>query len=105
MRGSAVNTRRRYPLKLTRASLSLALLGALACAPAPQAEPAVDLEAVRAELLEADRAWAAAYEAAADKAEAFLSFTEEGIRFLPPDQPMVTGRDGVGEIIAGLAAT
>ncbi len=76
---------------------SLFLLAApvlVGCAPMPP-EP-VDLEAVKAALMEADRTWSKT----AGDAAAFVAFTAEGAHFLNPEAPEAVGKEQIGEAVS-----
>ncbi len=82
----------------SRLCLSLLLIPAAlllaGCGPPPP-EP-VDLEAAKAALMEADRAWS---ETVGD-AVAFASFTTDGAHFLSPEGPLAVGREQIEEAIS-----
>lgn len=71
---------------MTRGWLCLLLLVALGCAVPPQ-EPAVDLQAERAALMEADGAWFESYE----DIDAFLGFLADDAIFMPAGAPAARG--------------
>ncbi|MFQ5778357.1 MAG: YybH family protein [Terriglobia bacterium] len=75
--------------KLWPVFAALLLLGA-GCA------PAVDLEAERAALLAADRAWSQS----APDVDRFLSFYADDASLLPPGAPIATGKDAIRAYLA-----
>ncbi len=74
---------------------SLALVMLAGCA----APPPVDVDAERSALMEADRAWAEAYAASDDPAEAFVAQMVEDASLLPPDMPLAQGKDAIRSVI------
>ncbi len=71
---------------------------AMACAPAPVAEEPIDLKAEQSALLEADRKFAEAYAASDNPTVAFMEQLEDDVRFLPPEMPLVTGKEAAGSV-------
>ena len=83
---------------------SLVIIGlALACQQPPPPSPpdtrAADERAIR----EADAAWAKA--AAAKDVEAYLSFFAEDAFVLPPNVPMLTGKESIRKSVSEMMAT
>ncbi len=62
----------------------------------------VDLEAVKAELIEKDDAWAAAYNSAENSTDAFMAQCEDGVRMLAPDAPLAVGKEATRAVIEQL---
>lgn len=81
---------------------SLTLLAAAACT-TPQAVE-VDVEAERAALMDADRAWYEAYAAGDDGAQAFVDQMADDAVLLAPDTPIAQGKEAIRSAIAGLEA-
>ncbi len=79
---------------------SLALVMLAGCA----APPPVDVDAERSALMEADRAWAEAYAASDDPAEAFVAQMVDDAVLLPPDAPLAEGREAIRAVIDMLEA-
>lgn len=71
---------------MKRRWLCLGLLVTLGCA-APSEAPAVDFEAERAALMEADKAWFESH----DNVDEFLTFLAEDAVFMPADAPAARG--------------
>ena len=63
---------------------------------------AVDTEAVRASLLQADRAWYAAESASDAPLDVLEALMVEDVRVLPPDAPMVRGREACRAVFSEL---
>lgn len=76
----------------------------LGCAPAAEPPPEIDLEAARTALMAADQAWFEEYSASDTPADVFAANMAEGAYLLPPDAPMVQGREGIHSTIANLEA-
>lgn len=81
---------------LVSALLAIAV-SSFGCAAPPPEEPAIDVEAERAALMDVDKAW---LESVGD-VDQFLSFFEEGATFLPMGQPLARG-EGIRAWIEGL---
>lgn len=79
---------------LFAAFLSLLIVG---CAPKVEE---IDLEAARAAILSADKAWS---ETPPDVAS-FVSFFAEGAHFLTPDGPLAVGKEDIEKIASHLLA-
>ncbi len=77
---------------------SITLLATIACS----TQPAVDLAAERTALLNADRAWAAAYAQSASPPDAFIAQLVDDAYLLPPDAPLTQGKDAIREVVAEL---
>ncbi len=86
-------------------AIAVILLLSCGCA-APVEEPAprIDLEAAQSSLKEADRAWAEAYAASDDPADAFVSMLADDAYLLAPDAPLARGKEAIRSIIADLEA-
>lgn len=84
------------------ATLWTLILGVvIGCSP----QPAIDLDAERTALMNADRAWAEAYAASESPADVFAGqMTDEAV-LLPPDAPLAQGREAIRAAISGLEAT
>ena len=84
---------------------SVLLLLALGCAPPGEAPPPeVDLEAERASLMQADRAWSAAHSASESPVDALVDQFVDNAHLLPPGAPMAQGREAIHAVFAGLEA-
>lgn len=84
---------------------SFLLVVTIGCAsPAQDPAPTVDLGAERASLMEADQAWADAYAASENPADAFVSFMVDDAYLLPPDAPLAQGTEAIHTIIGTLEA-
>ncbi len=79
---------------------SLALVLLAGCA----TPPPVDVDAERSALMDADRAWAEAYQASDDPAGTFVGQMVEDAVLLPPDAPLAQGREAIGNVIDMLEA-
>ncbi|HUF12990.1 MAG TPA: DUF4440 domain-containing protein [Longimicrobiales bacterium] len=77
----------------------LPLLGLAACA---ADEPAVDIEAEKAALLELDAEWSRLASEGAD-VDAIVSYWSDDAIVVPPDQPAVRGREALREMVASSA--
>ena len=91
----------RQLLAVTAVSLFLAF----GCAPA--AEPpaqAVDLEAERASLMEADRAWFEAYSTSDSPLDTLVALMVADVYVLPPDAPMARDKEESRAVFAELEA-
>ena len=75
---------------------AVTVAGMVGCASPPPAPPPVDLDAVRQELMDADRAF---IETRNDAAALSATFTDDGT-FLPPHAPRVDGPDNIQEFWA-----
>ncbi len=84
--------------------LAGAIAFSLACAPVEAPVEPVDLEAVKAELIEKDKAWAAAYASAENSTDAFMAQFEDGARMLAPDVPLAVGKDAIRAVSEQLEA-
>lgn len=85
------------------------LLSAMGCAapgeaPAPAPAPEVDLDAERAALMQADRAWFEAYSRSDSPPDAFVNLVADETYLLPPDMPLARGKEAIRSIIAQLEA-
>ena len=89
-------------MKTSIVLLAGAIAFSLACAPVEAPVESVDLEAVKAELIEKDNAWAAAFNSAENRTDAFMAQCEDGIRMLAPDMPLAVGKDATRVIIEQL---
>jgi ketosteroid isomerase-like protein len=91
----------RQLLAVTAVSLFLAF----GCVPAeePPAQE-VDLEAERASLMEADRAFFAAYSTSDSPLDALMSHFVDDAHVLPPDAPMARDKEEIRAVFAGLEA-
>ena len=76
----------------------------LACAPVEAPVEPVDLEAVKAELIEKDKAWADAYASAENSTDAFMAPFEDDARLLAPDMPLAEGKDAIRAVIEEMEA-
>ncbi len=68
------------------------------------APPALDLEAERNALMNADRSWYEAYSVSQDPVQAFADKVVDDAVLLPPDAPIAEGKDAIRSAIAGLVA-
>ena len=62
-------------------------------------QPALDLDAERTALMNADRVWYEAYAASDDPAAVFTGQMEDGAVLLPPDAPIAEGVEAIGEVV------
>lgn len=81
--------------------LSIALLSGAGCA----APAAIDLEAEREALMEADRAWYQSYANSDEPLAATMAGMSDDIAVLAPDMPIVQGHEAVRAMWAELEAT
>ena len=86
------------------ALLAGAIAWSLACAQVEAPVEAVDLEAVKAELMARDKAWADAYASAENSTDAFMAPFEDGARLLAPDTPLAVGKDAIRAVIEEMEA-
>ena len=63
------------------------VVSSFGCAPPPPEEPAIDVEAERAALMDADKAWSESV----GNVDQFVSFFEGGATFLPMGAPLARG--------------
>ena len=89
-------------MKISIALLVGAIAFSFACAPVEAPVDPVDIEAVKAELIEKDNAWAAAFNSEENRTDAFMAQCEDGIRMLAPDMPLAVGKDATRVIIEQL---
>ena len=80
---------------------SLLVLAAPVLAGCAQQPEPIDLDAARAALMEADRAWSET----PPSADAFTTFTAEGAHFLNPDASLAVGKEQIHESISQLFST
>jgi len=79
------------------------VLAALLVFAASGCAPKVDVEAERAALLQVDADWAKA--AVAKDLERWLSFFADDAVMLPPNAPIMTGKDAIGKLWSEMFAT
>ncbi len=79
--------------KIALSSLAIGMLAGCAT------QPAIDVEAERNALMEADRAWAEAYATSEDPAEAFVAQLVDDAALLPPDAPLAQGKEAIRGVI------
>jgi len=88
-------------MRLPAALPSLILVTAVGCS----TQPTIDVDAQRSALMDTDRAWFEAYSASDNRPETFVENLLEGASLLPPDAPLVRGRDAIRVVIGQLEAT
>ena len=87
-------------MRIAAALSSLTLVVVAGCS----TQAAIDIEAERNALMDADRAWFGAYSASDDPAEAFVANLLDDASLLPPDAPLAQGKDAVRAVINQLEA-
>lgn len=86
-------------------ALAVSSLLASGCAPAEEsATQGVDLEAERASLMEADRAFYEAYSTSDSPLDALVAHFLDDARVLPPDAPMAQGVEEIRAVFGALEA-
>jgi ketosteroid isomerase-like protein len=80
----------------------MAVLVVFACAPAEAPKPAVDMEAERASLLAADKAWYEAYSSGDNPVDALLGHMTDDARFQFAENPPAHGKEAIRPVITQL---
>jgi len=88
-----------------RALASLFLLTVLGCSQPTQAPPKIDLEAERASLMQADRAWSESQVASDTPVDVIAAQFIENAYLLAPDAPLIEGSEAIRAVFASLEAT
>jgi ketosteroid isomerase-like protein len=78
---------------------ALLLLSAACAPPAEPPEPAIDLEAQRSALIDADKAWYDAYISSETPVDTFLSGMVDDARFQFADMPPAHGKDEIRPLV------
>lgn len=87
-------------MRITSTLTSLTLLMSVGCS----TQSAIDLDAERNALMDADRAWFQAYSSSDNPADVFVAqFGDDG-SLLPPDAPLAHGKEAVHAVVSELEA-
>ena len=89
---------------LSVASVSL-LLTAGCAAPDEAPVPEVDVAAARASLMQADQAWFEEFAASDNRPDTFVNRVLDDANLLPPDAPLVQGKEAIRDVMIMFEAT
>ena len=91
--------------KLLSVASVLLLMTAGCAAPDEAPAPEVDLAAARASLMQADQAWFEEFAASDNRPDTFVNRVLDDANLLPPDAPLVQGKEAIRDVMVMFDAT